>query len=126
MIKIILMFIVLSINSLALKIDSVDFDKKLGKGETVTKEFVLKNSDNYHIQYNIEVEGKPKNVKIEPTNIVIPPFETRTFKVSVTGINKGKGSYFLILRENKLNIDENITQVKVKMNYRIEQEYIVE
>lgn len=122
----ILVFLVLSVCSFGLKIDSVDFDEKIKVGESVTKEFTLLNSNDTHIQYMLEVEGKPKNIKVEPSNIVIPPFESKKFKITVVGDKIGENSYFLVLRENKLNIDEKVTQVKVKMNYRIEQKYIVE
>lgn len=124
-IGILLIFLILSVCSFSLKIDSVDFDKEISIGGIATKEFTLQNPNDTHVQYQLEIEKKPKNIKVEPSNFIIPPFESKKFRITVVGDKVGKNSYFLVLKENKLNIDEEVTQVKVKMNYRIEQKYIV-
>lgn len=126
MIKKILLFLILSLSTFALKSPDVDMNVSVKVGEKREKKFTLINDKSYPLRYKLSIANGSGAESVTPTTLLIPAFEKKDFQVSVIGKSKGEKKYKLILEEDALNLNQGGSSAKIKMKYRIEQKYVVE
>lgn len=126
MIKKILLFLILSLSTFALKSPDVDMNVSVKVGERREKKFTLINDKSYPLRYKLSIADGSGAESVTPTTLLIPAFEKKDFQVSVIGKSKGEKKYKLILEEDALNLNQGGSSAKIKMKYRIEQKYVVE
>ncbi|WP_297597281.1 hypothetical protein [uncultured Cetobacterium sp.] len=120
--KLIIMLL-LNTFSYGFKINDLNFNEKISRGESQTKEFILTNNDINSKIYRILIEGD-EDVKVMPNILTIDYLSSKKIKIKVDA-NKSKGdySYFLVIKEIEKQLKEQgvgINKiVKIKQSYQI-------
>lgn len=125
--RLIIIFLSVFNGIFAIKLNDLDFDKNILKGDTVEKVFIIENNSNEKMRYifTIENEKMNKNIEIDPKRLLLLPNEKKEFKIKIKGEDYGEKNYFLVIDEKSLNLLESDSQIKINRKYRIEQSYIV-
>lgn len=125
--RLIIIFLSVFNGIFAIKLNDLDFDKSILKGDAVEKIFIIENNSNEKMRYifTIENEKVNKNIEIDPKRLLLLPHEKKEFKIKIKGDKYGEKNYFLVIDEKSLNLLESDSQVKINRKYRIEQSYIV-
>lgn len=125
--RLIIIFLSIFNGIFAIKLNDLDFDKNILKGDTVEKVFIIENNSNEKMRYifTIENEKMNKNIEIDPKRLLLLPNEKKEFKIKIKGEDYGEKNYFLVIDEKSLNLLESDSQIKINRKYRIEQSYIV-
>lgn len=109
--------------SYGFKINDLNFNEKISRGESQTKEFVLTNNDTNSKIYRILIEGD-EDVKVMPNILTIDYLSSKKIKIKVDA-NKSKGdySYFLVIKEIEKQLKEQGVDInkiiKIKQSYQI-------
>lgn len=123
--KILSIFFLFSYLSFSYEISDLDFSKEILKGNTEFKEYTLKNNDEYIVRYDFYIEDD-KDVLVSPTNLILMPGEEKKFKIFVKADKeKGKHSYFFVIKEKIVNKEKKKNELVVNLTSRIFQEYLI-
>lgn len=123
MLKKIILYFFMCVLTYSFEVSDIRFDKVVGKGEKVSKNYILGNTGEKEIMYKLSIEGS-KNIKIRPNVIRLKPNETKKFDIEVTGKGKaGKYNYYFIAQEMELPELKSEEGVKVLKTIKIFQEY---
>jgi hypothetical protein len=121
MIKKFALFILFNIMVFSFEINDIRFDK----GETISKEFTVHNSNKEEIMYKLTIEGD-KEVRVSPNLIRIKKDENKKFNIEVRGKkNKGEYQYYLVVKQVKTPKEvvgegvEILKTIKILQKYRI-------
>ncbi|MGL5124224.1 MAG: hypothetical protein ACRC6K_08770 [Fusobacteriaceae bacterium] len=115
----------LSIISYSFELDKVDFDEKIEKGKTKSKEYTIYNSSKDIKQYEVSVEGKHPNIKITPSKFTVKPASEKRIKLEIKGEGKkGENSYYLVFSERNLS-KQRANKMIINKKIRIKQKYIM-
>ena len=125
MIKKFALFILFNIMVFSFEINDIRFDKEIIKGETISKEFTVHNSNKEEIMYKLTIEGD-KEVRVSPNLIRIKKDENKKFNIEVRGKkNKGEYQYYLVVKQVKTPKEvvgegvEILKTIKILQKYRL-------
>lgn len=119
--KKVILFTLITANSLAFVINSVDFNEKIQKNKVVEKKYVITNTKDYSLKYSFSVDDK--DVSVEPQSFIVLPGKTKEFTIKVTG-KKDYGVHKYMLKIAERLVDKNKENVLIlNYNYNISQKY---
>lgn len=117
--KIILYFSIIGF-AFALEIDKMIFTKEVNPKKVTKEIFKLKNNSLKNVvSYSLKIEGN-KNVKVFPKTIVLKGLESKNYVVEITGTEKGKHYYDLVIDERVISDESKPKNKKIDGNKDIE------